>query len=193
MRNIYLYGRLAKKFGHHHRLDVATAGEAVRAFMVNHADFEKEMRKGSYHVVRGKEIDTGFSLGEAEINDFKLGSGDLHIVPVIKGSKRGGFLKIILGVVLVGAALFMGIGTPLLGGLGIGATWGNVAMLGVGLALAGVSQMLAPEESDEKKNDSFTMSGPGNVYEQGYPIPLIYGHVITGTLLGSGAVDIEDI
>ena len=61
------------------------------------------------------------------------------------------------------------------------------------LAAAGVSQLLAPEEEDQKKNDSFTMSGPTNIYEQGYPIPLVYGRVITGTLLVSGSVDIEDI
>ena len=193
MRNVYLYGRLARKFGKHIRLEVTTAAEAVRALMVNFKDFEKEIRKGSYHVVRGKDLDNGLSLDETEVSEFKLGTGDLHIAPFVKGSKRGGILKIILGVALAGAALFMGIGAPFLGGLGVGATWGNVAMLGVALAAAGVSQLLAPEEEDQKKNDSFTMSGPINIYEQGYPIPLVYGRVITGTLLVSGSVDIEDI
>lgn len=193
MRNIYLYGRLAKKFGAVFRLDVHTASEAVRALMANFKDFEKEIRKGSYHVVRGNHLDTGMSLAEADLTEFKLGSGDLHIAPVIKGSKRGGLLKIILGVVLVGAALFSGIGTAFMGGLGVGATWGNVAMLGVAMAAAGVSQLLAPEESEDKKNESFTFSGPTNIYEQGFPLPLVYGRVITGTLLGSGSVDIEDI
>lgn len=194
MRNIILYGHLAKKFGKKHRLDVATAAEAVRALQCNFKDFADALKIGEYHVVRGKSVDTGMSLDLEACRDFKLGQGDLHIMPAVRGSKRGGLLKIILGVALVGVGLFMGIGTPLMGGLGIGATWGNVAMVGAALALAGVAQLLAPEEEDDsKKNESFTFSGPGNVYDQGYPIPVIYGRVKTGTLLVSGGVDIEDI
>ena len=197
MRNVYLHGRLSKKFGHSHRLDVATAGEAIRAIMVNFEDFDKEIRKGSYHVVRGSDIDTGYSLDEHECAELRLGNGDLHIVPVVKGSKRGGILKVILGVALAGVALFSGIGAGFgaaaFGGLGVGATWGNIAILGLGLVAAGVSQLLSPEEDGEKKNESFTIAGPANIYEQGYPLPLIYGRVITGSLLASASVDIEDI
>jgi hypothetical protein len=37
------------------------------------------------------------------------------------------------------------------------------------------------------------MSGPGNTSDQGAPVPLVYGEVITGGVLISGGVDIEKI
>lgn len=195
MRNIYLYGKLAKKYGKHHKLAVDTAGEAIRAINCGYPEFIKDLRDGEWHVVRGKTVDAGFDLGPGEIVDFKLGNGDLHIMPVVKGSKRQGLLKIILGVVLVGAAFFLSggaLGTTLASsGMLSGVTYGNIAMLGVALALAGVSQMLSPEDNKETKDQSYTFSGPGNGYGQGSPVPLVYGEVICGSAMISGGVDID--
>jgi predicted phage tail protein len=198
MRKIHLHGALGKKYGAVFELEVMTAGEAVRALSANLPGFMMDIREGAWHVVRGDDVDNGFDLDEDDIASFKLGRGDLHIVPHVAGSKRGGLLKIILGVALLGAAFaFSGgaLATPIMGGALGGATYGNMAMIGVALALAGVSSMLAPEEKDESsKNDSsFTMSGPGNSYEQGSPIPLVYGEVITGGVLVSGGIDVEQI
>lgn len=198
MRKIHLHGALGKKYGVLYELEVATAGEAIRALSANLPGFMMDIREGAWHVVRGDDVDHGLDLGEDDIGTFKLGRGDLHIVPHVAGSKRGGLLKIILGVALVGAAFaFSGgaLATPIMGGALAGATYGNMAMIGVALALAGVSSMLSPQEKDESgKNDSsFTMSGPGNSYEQGSPIPLVYGEVITGGVLVSGGIDVEQI
>lgn len=195
MRTVYLHGRL-KKFGFKHRLSVATLGEAVRAFSCQVDGFDAELRKGSYQIVVGDKK-TGYQLGEDQINDFKMGQGDLHIMPAVKGAKRGGIMKIILGVALIGAAFLF---APAAGGLaagigGTGFTYGNMALMGVGLALAGASQMLTPKQKTKKSksDESFTIQGPGNAYEQGNPVPLVYGHnVIVGSQLISGGVDIQD-
>jgi predicted phage tail protein len=199
MRKIILYGRLRKKFGQHFNLAVATAGEAVRALGSQIPGFYDELKKGSYEVIRG-DRKSGLRLGEEEIAGFNLGKADLHIVPVIKGSKNnGGTLKAVLGVVLIGAAIFFSGGAlsaalPL-GGLGVGLTGTNVAMIGLGLALTGVSQLLTPDKppDNSKNQDSFSLSGPGNTVEQGLPLPLIYGEVITGSVLGSAGLDVEPI
>lgn len=200
MRKIILHGSLGDKYGKEFNLDVATAGEAVRALATNFPEFMKDIREGAWHVVRGKSVDKGLSLDEDQLTSFRLGKGDLHIVPFVAGSKRGGLLKIILGVVLIGAAfLFTGgaLATPILGGTGIlgGVTGTSVALFGAAMALAGVSSLLSPEEKaeDADKQNSFTMSGPGNTYDQGNPVPLVYGEVITGGVLVSGGIDIERI
>lgn len=200
MRNIYLHGSLATKYGNEFRLNVTTAGEAVRALSANFPGFMADIREGAWHVVRGDDIDNGLSLDEKQVAGFRLGKGDLHIVPFVAGSKRGGLLKVILGVVLIGAAFALtggalatsiGAAGTMLGGV----TGTQVALFGAAVALAGVSSLLAPEEKadEEDGSNSFTMSGPGNTYDQGNPVPLVYGEVITGGQLISGGIDIERI
>lgn len=199
MRCIHLHGALGAKYGRTLRFDVATAGEAVRALCANYPGIMKDLRDGSWHVVRGKKLKDGFSLGEEDIAGFHLGAADLHIAPVARGSKRNGLLKIILGVALVGVAFaFSGgaLATPIMGGGGLlgGITYGNLAMVGAATALAGVSSLLSPEDKAKDDNEnSFTFSGPGNAYTQGSPVPLVYGEVITGGVMVSGGVDVERI
>ena len=197
MRNVYLHGSLGEQYGRHFRLDVKTAGEAIRALSANFPSFYQTIRDGAWHVVRGRDVDTGMDLDADQVRDFNLGNGDLHIVPYVAGSKRGGLLKIILGVVLVGAAfLFTGgaLATPIAGGALGGITGTHVALFGAAVAVAGVSQLLAPEESGKDEDEhSFTMSGPSSTDQQGVAMPLVYGEVITGGRLISGGVDIERI
>lgn len=201
MRTVYLHGALGDKYGKSFDLNVETAGEVIRALSANFSGFMKDIYEGAWHVVRGKDIDKGLSLDEKQVSGLRLGKGDLHIVPSIAGSKRsGGALKVILGAVLIGAAfVFTGgaLAAPILGGAGFlgGITGTNLALYGAAIALAGVSSLLSPEEKAENGDgsQSFTMSGPGNTSDQGNPVPLVYGEVITGAHLISGGVDIERI
>jgi len=205
LRKVFLHGKMARRYGKMFELDVSTAAEAVRALRANFPEILKDFRDGTWHVMRGDKR-KGVDLGEEDITGLKLGNGDLHFVPAVQGSKRDGMLKVILGVVLVGAS-FMGGGfmaAPLAGGAGAaggglfgglmgGMGGGNLAMMGAAMILGGISQLLAPEEKEEKDENSFTMNGPGNTESQGSPIPLVYGEVITGGIMVSGGIDIEDI
>jgi predicted phage tail protein len=201
LRNVYLHGTLGEKFGDKHRLDVSTASEAIRALSMQLRGLEAAIRNGEWHVVRGKTVESGFDIGDEEmLVSFNLGNGDLHIVPVIAGSKRSGLLKIVLGVVLIGAAFAFapaagGLGAAIGGGGGFlgGFTYGNLAMVGVALVAAGASQLLSPEQDNEEKKESFLFNGPGNSYSQGNAVPLVYGEVITGGQMASGGMDIEQL
>jgi predicted phage tail protein len=197
MRKIFLHGELGQRFGDEHEMDVQTAAEAVRALCVNFPGFEAAMRHGEFHVVRGKKIDQGRDLDLELCQTYRLGKAPLHIAPYIVGSKRGGMLKTVLGVALIGAAfLFSGgaLAAPIAGGLlGGSFTYGNMALLGVALAVGGISQMLSPTQKDDKKKDSYLLSGPGNTYDQGGALPLVYGEVITGGVVASIGVDIEQL
>ncbi|MCP1540052.1 hypothetical protein [Methylorubrum extorquens] len=202
MRRVILYGRLKRMFGPEFKLDAATVGECIRGIALQVPGFLEELKKGAYEVIRGKRK-SGLRLGEGDINEFRLGNADLHLVPVVAGSKKsggkgGGMLKMILGVALVGIAIFASGGTLAapLAGLAGGGMWGTVAMLGLGMAVSGAAQMMAKkdEAKDEvKKEDSFSLNGPGNAQAQGNPVALIYGEVMTGSIPGSTSIDAEDI
>ncbi len=204
MRNVYLYGHLRKSFGHKFRLNVATPGEAIRLLNVNFPGFEKALRKGWYKLIVGDRAKGGDVWGLDEI-EMKLGRADFHLVPVVAGAKRGGVLKAILGVALVGAAIFFSGGTlaaPLAGmgaalpGLGGMVTFGNMASLGLATALMGVSQMISPQTKSTtgtKSEDSFALSGPTNISEQGFPVPVLIGEIIAGGIPISSGFDVEDI
>lgn len=197
MRSVILHGRLKREFGPEFRLDAATVGECIRGIGVQVKGFIEALKQGSYEVIRG-ERRTGLRLGEEDINTLRLGQADLHLVPVAAGSRgKGGALKAILGVALVGVAIFASGGTLAapLAGLTSGGMWGSVAVLGLGLAVSGAAQMMTKKESSDtgKKEDSFAFSGPTNGTEQGTAVPLIYGRVMTGSIAASTGLDIEDI
>ena len=208
-RKIFLYGHLAEALGDRFEFDVATAGEAIRALNANFPEqFIGLLREGSYRLIRG-DGENGLALDLEHVNGFKLGKGDLHIVPVVAGaasgsSKGGGGIKAILGIALIGVAVFMSGGTLAapLAGMGSfvvgssGLTWGTVALFGLAMAVSGAASMLSPKEKpkeETKRDDSYSFSGPINVNEQGNPVPLIYGRVMTGGMPVSSGIDIEDI
>lgn len=203
MRTVHLYGRL-KKYAKSIDLDVATAGEAVRALAVNFPGILDDIKDGSWRIVRGHK-DKGMDLGEEDIAMMKLGNADLHFIPAVAGRKSGrssGALKAVLGVALIavsfGTAPFLG--TAIMGGALGGATWGSaLGMVGLSLALTGISSMLVPEsvtqgqgQGDER--NSFIMSGPTGAVGQGNPVPLVYGGpIIVGSVMISGGIDIDQL
>lgn len=206
MRSVHLHGSLKKQFGPSHRFDVSTAAEALRALSCAFpGDFVTALQAGSYKIIRGDKR-SGMALDIDLVPRFQLGNADLHIMPVPAGAANGkGVAKAIVGTALIGSAIFFFGGTlaapiaglsqvPLLGSAGI--TWGNIAMVGLGLTLSGASTLLAkPESANEssKSEQSFTINGPNNGAQQGAAVPLIFGEVITGSQTVSFDADIEDI
>ncbi|MBD2802105.1 tail assembly protein, partial [Xenorhabdus sp. M] len=71
------------------------------------------------------------------------GTDDIHLLPVIIGSKRAGMFQTILGVALVAIAAYAS------GGVGAAfaakGVWGVTAMAGASMAFGGVVQMLSPQ------------------------------------------------
>lgn len=193
MRTIFLYGALADEFAPSINLEVETVAEAIRAITMNYPAFTDAIKDGEFEVIRG-DLEDGLRLGEEDLIPFKLGKADLHIVPVIGGSKRGpgGLIKTVLGIALIGAVVTFGGGFGALIGGGIA---GQLGMVGLALTVTGVAMMLAPanKPNDGKQDNSFTSSGPGNTYTQGGPLPLIYGKVLVGSVLISGGMTVEPI
>lgn len=197
MRDIHLHGDLGRKFGAVHSIDVLSAAEAIRALAITVPGFDRALAEGEFALVRGDDVDRGLEV-PAEAIDLRLGTEPLHIVPVLAGSKRGGVLKAVAGIALLGLSFGTSafLTAPIAGGALGAATWGNAfRMVGLSLALGGASQLLAPEvsESSSENENSFILSGFSRAAPEGSGVPIVYGEIIDGDLLISAGLDIDQI
>ena len=203
-RVIKVYGKLAKHLGQRSfKAVVSTPAEAVRFLLANFPELRALMREGQYMVSVGRnplELGTNPELLHYPSASFET----IRIVPVVAGAGAAG--RIILGAVLIGVAIFSGgIG---FGASGFFATAGQAASfgtalvagagnLGIALVLGGVAQLLTPtpklgtSENDPRRSYSF--SGIQNVSRQGVPVPVIYGEVLTGSVVISAGVNTEEV
>jgi len=132
----------------------------------------------------------------------KIENKELTLVPIIAGSGRG--LGIILGIVLIAAAVFLG-GAPLaLGGGGfVGSTpalgglisAGGLLKMGIGLVLSGLMQLLmkppemrGPSDTAQRRNNDM-FDALDNSTDPSTSIPLIYGMPRVAGQMLSGHVE----
>lgn len=151
------------------------------------------------HVTRAIDSGIGFSIKRGE--DFleypeemllSIGKEDIIITEVPAGAKSGQ-QKILAGAAFI--ALFIASGgaaalAPAAGEtakfLMFSGKWATVAAygtltVGVNLALAGVSQLLAPgPETEEQQEEGYLFNGPVNNIAQGLPVPVCYGELMVG-------------
>ena len=177
MVTVRFYGDL-KQFGTVFKLDIGSVPEAIRALVTQIPGLREHIEKGSYKVlVDGKYI--GDEGVHSEV------SSTLHLTPVVKGAgKNGGLLQVVVGIVMIVAAVFYPPLAPY-----------AAAMIsaGTGLVLGGVAQLLTKmpkaegfKDSDDLKSSSF--SNLANMTAQGAPVPLIYGKMMVGSKVLSQGV-----
>ena len=200
LRKIKLYGELAEFVGHKEfEVQVDSLAKAVSFLVNNFEGIDKFMNPKYYQVKIGN-----YDIGEEEVN-YPIGQEDIHFIPVISGAGRG-IGKVLLGAVLIGIAIaapgaVFGAG----GGLGFGAASGGFSLaavggnIGIALVLSGVSDMLFPLpepqkfSSEEDPQLSFNFAGVQNTSRAGTPVPIVYGEIITGSVVISGAIDTQQV
>ena len=200
LRKIKLYGELAKFVGHKEfEVQVDTVSKAVSFLVHNFPGIESHMSPKYYQVKVGS-----YEIDENEIG-YPVGKGDIHFIPVISGAGRG-LGRVLLGAALIGLAFALPVKVPLAplkfgfggftGGTALAATLGN---LGAYLVLSGVSEMLFPLPEPQKFNSeedpqlSFSFSGVQNTSRAGTPVPIVYGEIITGSVVISAAIDTNQV
>lgn len=197
MRKVILHGQAGVLFGKEFELEVANVVEAMRALGSQIKGFRNYIAQRHFRIVVGKAYRSGHVLDASELTT-KFDKGDIHVMPMLEGAKRGNpLIKIIAGVLIAAVAWWAapaaaagGMGASLLGGV----TYGQVALMGLGLAATGLSQLLTQQDEEKKKEDSsFSISGAINVSEQGGPVALIYGRYRVGTTIISSGVTTDDI
>lgn len=186
LRTIRLYGLLGARFGRKFRLAVSNPAEAIRALCVLLPGFQQYLM-----AAKDKGMEFAVFVGRQNLSKEQLkdppGAEDIRIAPVLAGSKRGGILQTIAGVVLVvvGVVLnaYTGIsGTPFIN-------------LGVSLIAGGIVQMLSPQpkglgaKDSPENTPSYSMNGAVNTQAQGNPVPVAYGgHDTKGMFVGSAVI-----
>ena len=200
LRKIKLYGQLAEFIGHKEfEVKVHSITQAVSFLIHNFSEIESYMSPKYYQVKIGN-----YDIDESELA-YPIGQEDIHFIPTISGAGRG-LGKVLLGAVLIGAAFFVPQGLALSKGIGTGFGFAKAGALakglvyvGASLVLQGVSELLFPLpepqkfSSEEDPQLSFNFSGVQNTSRAGTPVPIVYGEIITGSVVISAAIDTNQV
>ena len=195
LRKLKLYGQLAEFIGHKEfEIKVHNVSQAVSFLIHNFPEVERFMSPKYYQVKVGN-----YAVNEEEIH-HPIGQQDIHIVPVITGAGSG------TGKTLLGAAFLVPQGLALSKGIGTGFGFAKAGALakglvyvGASLVLQGVSDLLFPLpepqkfSSEEDPQLSFNFSGVQNTSRAGTPVPIVYGEIITGSVVISAAIDTNQV
>lgn len=187
LRTVKLYGPMRRRFGREFELCVSSPAEAIHALSVQVPGFKKYL-----HDSKSNGLTFAVFIGKRNISEDGLkdpvGDDEIRIAPIIEGSKRGGVLQTIIGVVLIAISYFIPVTAPYL------------LQPGIAMVIGGVVQMLSPQpkgmgSKDSPENQpSYSMNGAVNTQAQGNPVPLAYGGpLIVGSALISGGIYAEDI
>ena len=197
LRKVKLYGELADFVGHK-ELDavINCTADAIRFLVTNFPKLEAHMANRHYQVLAND-----YEIGEEDIHN-PIGQSDISIVPVIAGA-GGGLGRTLLGVAMIGLAFtmpganFSGLGFSAAKGFsGFQAAIGNI---GIALTLQGVSQMLFPLpqpqdfSNEEDPRISFSFSGVQNTSRAGTSHPIVYGEIVTGSVVISAGIDTNQV
>ncbi|HBC7420206.1 TPA: tail assembly protein [Serratia marcescens] len=195
LRTVRFHGPMVDIFGPKFEYRAHNVPKALEA-MKNLLDgFERYMleahKRGlTFAVFVGKR-----NVGQDEL-ELTKGTEDIHLVPVVIGSKRAGLFQTVLGVALIGAAIAF---SP--AGLGVfSATggWTSMAYAGAAMSLGGVVQMLSPQmgglrmRQDQDNKPSYAFGGPVNTTAQGNPVGVLYGTREIGGAIISAGIYTED-
>jgi|TARA_Y100000033_G_C2721601_1_gene98610 predicted phage tail protein len=203
LRKLKIYGELAQFVGHKEfEIQVDSLAKAVSFLVNNFPQVEKYMNPQYYQVKVGD-----YAVNEEEIH-HPIGQQDIHIVPVISGAGSTG--KVLLGAALIGIGMatggitFASFFNPAMVPYapGFASATGLVKasiVLGGALVLSGVSDMLFPLpklpefKSEQDPQLSFSFSGTQNTSRAGTPVPIVYGEIVTGSVVISGAIDTQQV
>ena len=199
LRKLKLYGQLAEFIGHKEfEIKVNSVSQAVSFLIHNFPEVERFMSPKYYQVKVGN-----YDIDESELG-YPVGQEDIHFIPAISGAGRG-FGKILLGAALIAGAFLIpglpgGVATfSMKAGLGGGFLAKSMVYVGASLVLSGVSDLLFPLpepqkfSSEEDPQLSFSFSGVQNTSRAGTPVPIVYGEIITGSVVISAAVDTNQV
>lgn len=187
-RNIHLMGDLGARFGSVHSMQVNTIQEALKCLDCNFGnDFRQYLIECETNNIGFTFEDGEYLVGEEDLL-FPIAKSDLFITPVVSGSKSAGakiFTAIAIAAVLMSTAgsastlgqFFWNAGVN--GGAATLTTAGQItALVGVNLAMAGISQLMLPDPgTDGDQSTSYLFNGAEQNVISGDPVPVLYGRL----------------
>ncbi|WP_312963956.1 tail assembly protein [Stutzerimonas nitrititolerans] len=164
------------------RLAVKSAAEAIKALCSQLPELQRFLANAH---LRGMEF--AVFRGKRNIGEDELGFGGpevLRIAPVMRGSKRGGVLQTIIGVILIVASFIPG--------------FQALMAPGIAMVAGGVIQMLSPQAGGLKQSaapenlPSYAFGSARNTTASGNPVPICYGRRRWGGAIISASIYAED-
>jgi len=187
MQSVYLVGGI-EKFGPHWEAECSNIRDIFKLIECQTPGFRKYLVDAAeagvgFEIQRGEEF-----LEEPDELFLSLNNEDIIITEVPAGSKSAGSkilaaLAIITVILLPGGPSLAGSMKSIAAGTAQFGAYATVsaAMLAVNLAIAGITQLLAPgPQTDEGTDPSYLFNGPQNTIAQGLPVPVAYGELIVG-------------
>tara|TARA_Y100001938_G_scaffold150117_1_gene239698 strand:+ start:1158 stop:1994 length:837 start_codon:yes stop_codon:yes gene_type:complete len=190
MQTVRLMGDLGERFGEVWEVNVTSVAEIFKLIGCNTVGLQQYLvdcaESGvDFTVQQGEDF---YGNDEFTLNNA-LGSEDIIIAPVPAGDKKA--LTKILAAILIVVVMYLSFGSwgamaNALAGKGVSgfvqfATWTGLSMA-VNLAIAGITQMLAPgpEVDNPERNEAYLFNGPVNQAKEGIGIPIAYGELMVG-------------
>lgn len=195
MQTVYLNGDIAK-FGSRWHTECRTIPEIFKLIECQTPGFRQYLVEAAENGVN-YEIRRGEDFVSEDTLLLSLGKEDIIITEVPAGSKSGGAKLLtaaaIAALLIINPAGIFSATTLMPGGAGFGtsavtvSTGLNVgglalATVATSLALAGLTQLLAPgpEVDSADSNEGYLFNGPVNTAKQGIPVPVAYGELLVG-------------
>ena len=171
---IVFEGYLEERYPEGIRIEAGSAAEAISA-LENFPGFEIDGPKHYVSLPDFQSYDSLYLSTELEV---------IKVVPVLEGGGgKPGIMQVIIGAVIVGAAILTG--NPFIANGALTLT-GQVATAGLMMALGGVMQMLMPQPHVGGTDpSSHYIPANKNKVAVGTPIPMLFGtRRIWGHILG---------
>ena len=202
MKVVKVYGALREQLGQSRFEFVAdTPAQALKALLVNFPGLEKWLLDSEKHGVAYRVTVGNQPVHNDDVSGLFLPWSEqevFSITPVLMGAGNGAG-SIILGVALIAASIFIPGATAIGFGMQFGAISMSVGVIGAGLILGGVAQIISPtpkppgiaEEPTRLESNSF--SGIVNTTRQGVAVPIAYGRVFAGSVVLSAGLDVDQV
>ena len=170
MKTVVLHGYLKALYPHPIEVAAKSAADAI-SFLKLIPELTPKM--GTKHSVQIAGFDTKEALYAP--TDEK----EIHVVPFIGGSKRGGLLQIVIGVALIALAIAAP-GTLFGAGALLEGAAGSVALMGAAALTGGLLSFFSPAPrintgGGETNESARYLSAGQNTVKAGTRIPIIYG------------------
>ncbi|MBH3261615.1 tail assembly protein [Serratia marcescens] len=192
LRTVRFHGPMVDEFGPKFEYRAHNVPKAIDAMKNLIPGFERYMLEAHK---RGLTFAIFVGNRNVGYDDMELtkGTEDIHLVPMIIGSKRAGLFQTVLGVALVALSMW----NPAFLGMSAAVAQG-VGAVGASMALGGIVQMLSPQagglrmRQDQDNKPSYAFGGPVNTTAQGNPVGVLYGTREIGGAVISAGIYTED-
>ena len=197
LRTVKVYGHLAEHCGQSvFEALVRVPADAIKFLLCNFPELRSLMRDGYYKVAVGK-YDLQLADHPEQLHYPMAADDVVKVIPVVSGAGGRGIGAILLGTVLIGAAILSGgtglsLGAASQGGVfgftGTSALASAAGNIGLALTLGGIAQMITPvppqpPDAPGEGRGGFAFSGTENTSQEGIPVPVVYGEMIVGSVV----------